>query len=646
MKNKYYIAIFILLSSISLFAQESKVEKANEEFQDLAFIDARKAYLKVAEDGYRSADMLMKLGDSYYFTADYENAAKWYGALREISQDMSPEYLYRYALSLKSSKNYLASDKIMEEFYASKGEDYRANLFLNERNYLSEIEQQSGRFELINVGFNSDLSDFAPAFNKGSLVFASNRSKRGATKNIHEWNNQPFLDIYNVLDVSSSETNKLSKNINSKYHESTATFSSDGQTMYFTRNNYTKKKFKKDNEGTNRLKLYRSIWSNGEWSTAEELPFNSDEYSVAHPALSKDDSTLYFASDMPGGKGQSDLYKVSIEDSGFGEPVSLGDKINTEGRETFPFISEDDKLYFASDGHIGLGGLDVFVTDITEEDFGEVYNIGRPVNSPQDDFTFIINSTTGIGYFASNRDGGVGDDDIYSFKSIKPLITKCNQSVSGTVRDENSSEIIAGATVYLLNDTNDIISETTSAADGSFTFELECAMQYCLRSIKEGYTTAEKCFATTSELDKVNNKTLFMKSGKDLGITAAPIGSDLFKLLGLNPIYFDLDKSEIRPDAAIELRKVLAVMLEYPSIKIDVRSHTDSRARDAYNLDLSNRRALSTINWLVTNGVSRDRITGKGYGETQLLNRCDDGVSCSEVEHQVNRRSEFIIVEK
>ncbi|QIE60203.1 OmpA family protein [Rasiella rasia] len=647
---KYFLKLsmaFALLAGFSGVAQEKAIENGNEEFNDFAFIDAREAYLAVAEEGYRDESMLKKLGDSYYFTADYSNAAKWYGALYDISDPMDPEYLYRYGLSLKSTKQYDASDNIMEEFYASKGQDYRANLFANERNYLAEIEAQSGRFELINVGFNSELSDFAPAFNQGNLVFASNRKKGNVSKRLHDWNEQPFLDLYTVTTgkEQGNEISKFGKGINTKYHESTAVFSKDGNTIYFTRNNYTEGDYKTGNNGINHLKLYRAKKNGSDWDV-EELPFNSDDYSVAHPALSKDGKTLYFASDMPGGKGLSDLYKVTISGDGFGNPVSLGDGINTEGRETFPFVSSKDKLYFASDGHVGLGGLDVFVADMTTEGFGDVYNLGRPINSPVDDFTFVINGTTGIGYFASNREGGVGDDDIYSFNRVQNLITSCDQNLKGTVLDQNTNEAIGGATVVLMNDEGDVLAQTVSATDGSFGFPLNCSTQYSIRAAKEDYSTAEKAFATSNIMSADISKTLFMKTGRDLGVTPAGLGADLVNILGLRPIYFDYDKDNIRYDAEIELRKVAAVMKTYPTMKIDVRSHTDSRADDAYNMDLSNRRAQSTIAWLVSNGgIDKARLTGQGYGETQLTNGCVNGAACSEGAHQLNRRSEFIIVQ-
>ncbi|AXO80896.1 flagellar motor protein MotB [Olleya aquimaris] len=648
MKKIITIGISLFFLSINvLLAQEKKAEKeGNKEFENLAFIEARDSYLKAANNGYKSDELLKKLGDSYYFNADYKNASKWYGQLFYSADSIQPEYMYRYALSLKSDKRYLASDEVMEMFYASKGEDYRANLFINERNYLEEIEMQSGRFEIINVPFNSALSDFAPSYYQGSLIYSSNREERGATKRVHDWNEQPFLELYklNSTEVLKPTSSKFSSKINSIYHESTAIFTKDALTMYFTRNNYTNEDYKQDDQGTNRLKLYRATRidrGSTEWDVVE-LPFNSDQYSVAHPALSPDEKTLYFASDMPGTKGLSDLYKVAIKDSVFGPIESLGDIINTEGRETFPFVSEDNKLYFSSDGHVGLGGLDVFVSEFNEDEtLGDVFNLGRPINGTEDDFTFIMDSKTGLGYFASNREGGVGDDDIYSFKMYKPLISRCQQAITGVVLEKNSELPIAEATVYLLDEENKVIAEKLSGPDGSFEFDLDCSQIYSIRSTKASYLPAEKVFNTPSRTGKVE-RTLQMRPSEDI---PAPLGTDIAPLLGINIIYFDLDKSFIRKDAEVELRKVIDFMNVYSKVNIDVRSHTDSRNTSAYNIDLSNRRAKATIDYLVNvGGINRSRLTGEGYGETQLRNRCSDAVKCSESEHQLNRRSEFIIV--
>ncbi|GHC57085.1 OmpA family protein [Ulvibacter litoralis] len=649
MKNilKLFLAFTFLTSSL-VSAQEGKIKKGNKEYNENAFIDAQQAYLKVVENGFKTQDVLQKLGDSYYFTADYENATKWYEELyNSYGPSVSPDYLYRYAQSLKSLRRYRASDNIMEKFYAINGNDNRAVFFANERGYLKQISE-APRFEVAKVNFNTKLSDFAPSYYIDKLVFASNGQKKSEKPRTHNWNDQPFLDLYSIsVEASEESVEAFSGKVNTKFHESTAVFTKDGEAVYFTRNNYTKGNYKKDANGTNRLKLYRGKkQENGNWDI-EELPFNNNEYSVAHPALSVDEKTLYFASDMPGGKGASDLYKVTITDEGFSVPESLGDGINTKERETFPFVSSDNKLYFASDGHVGLGGLDIFVTEIDGENhFKKVYNLGAPLNSPFDDFTFIINAATDTGYFASNRKGGVGDDDIYSFKRTAPLVITCDQVVDGFILDETSKEPIAAAKVVLLDENNTVVSESTSEANGHFTFNLECVKAYSVRATKEGFSTEEKSFASSETNKTVIEKTLLLKKGKDLNVSPIGIGSDLAKLLNLSPINFDLNRYNIRPDAAVELQKVIAVLNEYPTMKIDVRSHTDSRGRDSYNKTLSQKRAQATMDYIVKEGgIDRTRITGMGYGETTLLNHCSNGVKCEDYVHEQNRRSEFIVVE-
>lgn len=646
MRHIVHTLVVILVTTTSVFSQENKkIDKANEEFGQYAYVDSRDIYLKVVEKGYSSQDLYQRLGDSYYFTADLKQAGKWYGLLIEgYGDSVDPEYYFRYAQSLKRMGQYAAADRIMDKFYALKPNDKRAQYFQNEKNYLELIELQSGRFELTTLDINSELSDFAPSFYQGSLVFASNRKGKGLSRNIHEWNNQPFLDLYIVSPGEDSEASRLAKKINTKYHESTAVFTKDGNTVYFTRNNYTNKQYQEDSKGTNLLKLYRSKKENGKWTEPEELPFNSNEYSVAHPALSPDGKTLYFASDMPGGSGLSDLYKVSIEGDGFGTPVNLGDVINTEGRETFPFIAENGDLYFSSDGHLGLGGLDVFVVEQNADgSYGEGFNLGEPINGPADDFTFIINSTSGLGYFASNRDGGMGSDDIYAFRQIEAPVKSCVQQLRGTVRDKDTDEIIANAAVFLLDENNNILNQTVSAVDGTFNLgEVSCNARYAVRARKEKYDPDEKSFVTSDAFNADLKLSMYLTPKAELAV-----GEDLNDVLDLNPIYFDLDKSFIRPDAEIELQKVIAIMKQYPKLKIDVRSHTDSRNTHAYNMALSQRRNVSTMKYIIEKGgIDASRLTGRGYGETQLVNGCADGIECSEEMHQLNRRSEFIIVEK
>lgn len=647
--NKSLLLLLVCAFSIGLQAQKRKIKAASEEFEDYAFVDARKLYEHLAGRGFKTQDVLEKLGDSYYFTGEYQEASKWYGKLllddRRV-KNIDTEYYFRYAQTLKSVGKYGLSDKQMVKFRNIKTSDYRGELFAKDRDYLKEIEAQSGKFDVEKVSFNSELEDFAPSFYGDQLVFSSNRSK--STGNLtHDWNDQPFLDLFVVENPKDENPNvtKLYKEVNTLYHESTSVFTKSKDVIYFTRNNYTKRdKLKTDLEGVTKLKLFRSKKQGDDWSTPEELPFNSDNYSTAHPALSPDEKTLYFSSDRPGSRGSSDLWKIAInEDGSFGQPLNMGNKINTEGREAFPFVTADNKIFFASDGHIGLGGLDIFVASLDQEG-GDAYNVGKPVNSAVDDFALILNDETGEGYFSSSRLTGMGNDDVYSLKVKEELIIKCTQSISGVTKDINTETILPFSTVELRNVDDEVIETIESDSEGNFIFEeVDCDSFYVIRATKENYEPAEDTVTTGNKLGAVVEVVPYLTPP----LTVEDVGSDLTSTLELNPIYFDYDKSFIRRDAAFELEKVIAVMTQFPTLKIDVRSHTDSRARDPYNQALSNRRNISTKDYIIQiGGIDSSRITGEGYGETELVNQCSNGVDCSEEEHQLNRRSEFIIIER
>ena len=648
--KKIFLCI-IICGAIS--AQEKRLEKADENFEKYAFVDARKIYLNVVKSGYASADLYKKLGDSYYFNAELEESVKWYERLvGDYSEEIDPEYLFRYSQSLKSMKRYDEADKVMEKFNTETGNDQRAEYFVSTRDYLRFIEMQSGKYKLKRLYINSEFSDYAPSFNnQGQMVFASSRNgSNSIIKTLHEWNEMPFLDLYTSDIVGKrnalTKPKKIKGGINTRFHESSTSFSKDGQTVYFTRNNFTKRKLGSNTNGTILLKLYRATLDGEKWTNIEELPFNSEEYSIAHPALNADGTKLYFASDMPDSNGLSDLYVIDVyEDGSFGHPKNLGDKINTEGRETFPYISDSGRLYFASDGHVGLGGLDIFVAVPDFIGFSQPFNVGKPVNSPEDDFTFVLNEETRIGYFSSNRYGGKGNDDIYSFKQTEDLITTCGQYVEGTVTDAYTREILPGAEVILLDSNNEELEKTTTNTKGRYKFSVTCENTYIIRGAKTSYSPTEAPLETNMALEYTHQLPLQLGKGGISGQSVRP-GDDLAKILNLQIIYFDLDKSFIRTDAEVELQKIIAVMKEYPKMKIDVRSHTDSRSSDDYNMYLSERRAKSTIKYIIEKGgIDRSRLSGRGYGESSLVNQCENNVNCNEKEHQENRRSEFILIE-
>ena len=625
-------------------AQEKKIRKADTKFTNYSYASAIQSYEDLVEDGYTEEEIFKNLGNANYLNANYQEASNWYGQLFQLGiTDIDPEYMYRYAQTLKSLEKYDASDVWMNKFKTARSNDQRALAFGNNEDYLEQIEERSGRYELKNLGLNSKVSDFAPSFYGKDLVFSTARDSGLVSKNIHRWNNGAFLNLYKATGDDQgnfTELDKLDRKLNKKTHESSTAFTKDGRTMYFTRNNSNNGKFSRDEEGISRLKIYRADLIDEEWGNIVELPFNGDSYSVAHPTLNNDETKLYFASDMPGTAGESDIFSVEInEDGTFGAPQNLGPQINTEARETFPFVTASDILYFSSDGHPGLGGLDVFGTDL-KNDSGKVLNVGRPLNGEEDDFSYIVNEETKKGYFASNRKGGQGNDDIYSFVEKEPLDFTCHTNITGVVKDKKTGALLANATIKVYDTKKNLIASSETDANGAFAMEGNCEDgNYKVVATKTDYDEGDKIFATVNAKDATGIEVVLAQTDK-----SAPIGTDLAKYLNIEPIYFDFDKHFIREDARISLNKVLAYLNEYPNVKIQVGSHTDSRANDNYNLRLSANRAKSTAAYLVEQGIDEGRISFEGFGETQLTNDCSNGVPCTKEQHQMNRRSEFIVV--
>ena len=646
-KTLLYLVVFITAMNVS--GQKIKVAKADKDFDKFAYVDAIKTYERVFAKGYKSQDMLQKLGDAYYFKADLENAAKWYTELFALTQEVAPEYYYRYSQSLKAIKDYKKADEMLAKFNAKSGNDSRAKLAASQKDYLAVIKKNSGRYTLENAGINSEYSDYGSAYYSNKVVFASARDTGSLSSRRHGWTGESFTNLYSAdmgAEGTLSKAERFGKKLNSKFHESTPVFTKDNKTVYFTRNDFLNGKKGKDAQKSTLLKLYKATLDGDMWKDIVELPFNSSEYSVAHPALSVDDKTLYFASNMTGTLGQSDLFKVAINSDGtYGTPQNLGPEVNTEGRETFPFISQENELYFASDGHPGLGGLDIFVSKAEKADgsFKKILNVGEPLNSSKDDFGFLINTKEKTGYITSNREGGQGNDDIYRFKETKKIEYNCEQELQGVVTDEQTGAVIANAKVTLSDANYKVLKTVQSDAEGKFDFGIvDCDSKYYLKTEKTTYNTKETPTITAKETGKT-----FVPVALELTQQPVKPGDDLRKAFKIEIIYFDLDKSFIRADAALELSKILDVLEQNPTMELDIRSHTDCRQTASYNAALSERRAKSTMAWLISKGIAKARLTAKGYGESQLVNNCGceptNQSNCSEEQHQANRRSEFII---
>ena len=643
-KNIHYIIYFTILACATVNAQSRKEKKASKQYDNFEFVNAISSFEELVLKGYDHLEIYKKLADANYSNGKYKEASKWYSELFAFENiAIDSELYYRYAQTLKSLKQYERSDDLMMQFANLKPEDNRSILFLSHSDYLDKIASNSGRYTLKELTINSSYSDIAPTMYAEELIFSTARDTGMFTKNIHTWDNQPFRNLYSapiIENDSLGAPRPYSKILNTRGEESSTAFTADGKTIYFTRNNSTKKAFQRDGEGITNLKIFKATLVDSVWTDVVELPINGENFSTAHPSLNSDDSKLYFASDRPGTKGDSDIYVVAIKEDGtYGEPFNLGNEINTEARETFPYISDENILYFASDGHPGLGGLDVFAMNIDNEGSKNVMNVGEPVNSPNDDFGYTIHTESGFGYFASNRDG-YGNDDIYSFKEDTPLDFKLETLLNGIVKDENDMTPLGMTEIFLFDENGEEIVEVKSNENGVYEITGDFhSGTYFLVADKPKYETYRDTLKLVNGKDIQNLEVLLRK------ITPAN-GDDLAEILNLEypVLYFDFDDAAILPESAAILDKIVEYLNEYPNLAIEIGSHTDAKGSASYNLKLSNKRAENTLHYLLENGISGNRLRSKGFGETQLKNDCADWYACSEEENRLNRRSEFIVI--
>jgi outer membrane protein OmpA-like peptidoglycan-associated protein/tetratricopeptide (TPR) repeat protein len=638
---KKYIYI-ILVVSISAFSQEKALLKADKKYKQEQFIDAISIYEKLAKKGVGSIEIFERLGDSYYFNANYEKAFIWYQKLYELNANCSSEYLYRYAQCLKSIGNIDQAKTILELYSNKEKLEIRADLFHKFIGKANTDDKLANAFKIKKLSINSSKSDYGGVLKGDTIVFSSARNQTLANM-MYKRTNQSFTNLY-YSTINSSinipEPKLFSKRTFSKFHEATPAFSKDGKTMYFTQN-----EVKTNNKGkvVNGLyKIYKSVYKNGEWSSPEIIKIEAhDQSRIAHPALSPDEKYLYFASDMKGTFGVSDIFKIKINGDGtYGKPENLGSKINTEGRESYPFVTKDNKLLFASDGQPGFGGFDIFVLDLDNPNALPI-NIGNEINGPMDDFAMVWNRETRLGTFTSNRKGGMGDDDIYLIEEVNPFVFEIEVPLKGSLQDVLSKDFLPDAQLVLTDINDNIIATTKTDDKGKYSFDkIKTNQTYKIRIEKEGYETQQKT-VTVSRFDTDINIP-FVVSALQVKIDK---GVDVATVIKFDQIYFDLDKSSIRDDAKVELEKIVEVLKSYPEIKIEIGSHTDARQHRKYNKILSQKRAESIVNYLVKRGISISRLTATGYGESMLVNKCADGIICSEKDHQQNRRSTFVVVE-
>lgn len=620
--KKGFLYIVLCCISFTVFAQKPSEKKADELYSNRSYIEAAKMY----ETLKPNRKILQNLADCYYYNSQMMFAEKPYAQLFLTYKDsVKPEVYFRYANALKGISEYDRADKIMGEYlgYAVDTKKFKENL--------NKIVPYN--YEIKRMTRSTTTGDFGITFFGEKVVFSSLRNTASPSFN---WNNKPYLDLYEatVSDKEDLENIKpFSDKINTKTHESNAAFSSDGKTMYFSRTNDKRVKIGEEMIAT--VKIFKAELVNGEWTNVQVMPFSNDLYSTEHPVLNSDDSKLIFASDMPTTMGSFDLYYVNITMEGYSEPINLGPTINTIHREQFPFVGKDNTLYFASDGHQGLGGLDIFMSKVYDDVFSKPVNLGETINTGMDDFGYVLNEEKQKGYLASNREG---QDNLYSFIRTE---NERRFIVEGDVRDKNSKNLLPGTTVTLFDEDGTLIGQMVVGTDAEYVFNTQPNKKYRIEAYRDFYIPRSEEFTTNDDGKIVFSIELEIESyddAEDIVVTK----DDGYVYIELENIYFDLNKWDIKPQAARTLDILVGLLNKYPRMEVQLGAHTDTRASDAYNLRLSHNRAASTLEYLVENGINRNRLRSKGYGERNLLVKCGD--NCSEEEHSINRRCEFLIL--
>ncbi|RKS99678.1 OmpA family protein [Flavobacterium sp. 123] len=645
MDTKKILFLFILCPLL-VFSQQNAIKEADKKVKNFEYLAAIKIYERLYKNGQATPEVMENLANIYYKNAAYVLANKWFAKLYTITPQMKSESHYRYAQTLKTVGLSEQSKEQLELFKKQSPNQIRTLL-------LNAPSDRKPLFEFSNIKpllFNSELSDFGTTLKGDTLLFSSARGN-ALSNTIYPRTGQYFIKIYETVKKDNndfSEPKLFSKASYSDYHETTPVFSKDGKTMYYTQNRLLGSSVNESQ--SNEFELFKSVFENGKWITKGGLSFaQKDSVRIAHPAISPDGKSLFFASDMAGTFGDSDLFKIEInEDGSFGKISHLPNTINTEGRETYPFVTKNNTLIFASDGHPGNGGLDLFSIDLTDVN-AKVIHLGNDINSSYDDFGLIIDNQNSRGYYTSNKPGGMGDDDIYSFDVIeKPNLDKLKGLplvLDVVIRDEKTNKTLDNVSVSITNSDNSIIANAKTDLEGKINFNTIMPNSvYTVKLEKDKYILKEVELRMDAE-NKISTILLSKMLG-DFDISKVPtvVDYDVAADLQIDKIYFDLNKHTIRDDAKLKLNNLVAYMNLHPRVNIEIGSHTDSRASKEYNLILSQKRAQSILNYLTAKGIVASRLIAVGYGELKLTNNCSDGVKCSENEHEKNRRSTFLII--
>ncbi len=632
MKKLLIPIIAFLLLSISASAQEksAKETKGDRCFFVYSFDKAITAY---TEEKNLTVDGQRRLAKSYQNLNQNVQAEQAYKKLVSQGTGVIPEDHFNHAMVLKAQGKYPEAKVCMDKFATSKPHDLRAICHAAHGDKLANLAVNNGKYKVEHLNVNTNAEDYGACYYKDKVVFASSRVGANVTAKTYNWTGKPYGDMYVAqVDEGQLRTPEIfDKSLNRNLHDGPASFTPEGDYMAFTRNDYdTKRK-----DRVVHVETCFSTYTNGSWSKPVPFYLNNKDYNVGHPSLSDGGNTMYFTSDMPGGFGGADIYKISKTPKGtWGKPENLGSLINTEGDELFPFYDEKSEvLYIASNGLCGLGGLDIFICPKTDAGFGPVYNAGAPLNTQYDDFAVVVDSKMSKGYFSSNRVGGSGGDDIYSFEIVNGL--PIGKKIIGTVVDVNG-KIIANSFVTLMDSKTNTLDTLTTDKAGAFAFLVDTDKDFKLIGKNQGYNDGS-AIASTFGTDFI------VKT--DIVLTQMPNSGEMVLF---NSIYFDLDKYNITDKARVELDKIIRVMKKFPSMVVELSAFTDCRETENYNQKLSERRAVASAAYIKKRINNPDRIYGTGYGETRLVNACTcemkSNFECTEDDHQQNRRTEFKVV--
>ncbi|MES2592841.1 MAG: OmpA family protein [Bacteroidota bacterium] len=649
--KKLYIPLLVFIGlNFNVLAQEkSRNELKGDKYAfRYSYNEAIESYNNAKEltlDGKR------KLAESYRKIGKNVEAEIVYSEIVHASAGVLPEDHFNFAMTLKTNGKYEEAHNSLDKFAALKPEDLRAKDYVAHKAEFTGFSTDDGKYKTEHLNLNTDAQDFGTSYYIGNkVVFASSR---GVSRRKQNGNGKSFLNMYvsAVEDGQLKDPEIFGKSFNSKMNDGPASFSNDGTFMAFTRNNIRDKSKDKIVE----LAIYFSTYKDEKWSKPEACNLNDAGNSVGHPSLTADGKTMYFTSNAPGGFGGADLYKSTKDEKGeWTKPENLGNQINTEGDEMFPFLEEKTgTFFFASNGRFGLGGLDIFICKTKGAGFDAVYNAGSPLNTQYDDFSPIADGKTDKGYFSSNRVGGSGDDDIYSVSFLNGLETR--KKIEGFAKSNDGSNI-PQTFITLLDEKGNVLDTLTTKDDAAYTFFIDNDKNFKLAGKKETYTDGEATGNTFGKDRIVKTDVTLLKKEEVAAIKKEEItkkiqvGADLGKILELNNIYYDLDKSDLRPEAVTELTKIVKIMNENPTMVIELSAYTDCRATKEYNQILSDKRAKVPTGYIQSRITNPERIQGKGYGETKLLNSCAcEGAVvsiCTEADFQKDRRTEFIITKK